>query len=298
MSPLAHGVSHPPAVGVADEAILRAVARYHYLTAEQVRRLFYAKGVITYVRARLKRLAEGGHLQRVPLRRTGPAGGAPYAYRLGPRGRAYLEALGIEVLARYRPSEQPLDYFLEHTLCVNDALMAFELVARSHAQVELVGMRHERVLKRQPVTVELPDGGRQTLIPDGWVALHVADGDGRYQACFALELDRGHVEQKRWRRKVAALVAWWTTGAYTAAFQAHSLTIAVVATPGEGRRIELLRWTAAELSELEQQDQADLFRVTGVAADQVSPAAFVLAPSWYRPFDPAPRPLLEVDGAG
>lgn len=305
-SPVAHGVRHPSVVGQPEEAILRALARYHYLTAEQFTRLLYGTKVIKYVRERLKHMAEADLVQRIVMRRSGRAGGAAYAYRLGSKGRTYLQALGLEVTARYRPSEQPLDPFLEHTLAVNDVLIAIELLTRSHPAVELGTMLHERVLKQQPVTIKQSGGRAQAVIPDGWVALHISNAEGVFEECFALELDRGHYEQRRWRRKVAALLDW-THGTYQEAFGTSALTIMVAAAPapmplgarpaellGERRRAELLRWTEAELADCGKTDAADLFRFTGVAADQVSPADFLLAPVWHRPFDQEVRPLLDL----
>jgi len=140
-------------------------------------------------------------------------------------------------------------------------------------------MLHERDLKRQPLIVEDEKPKRISVIPDGFLDLRL---HGQRQACVALELDRGTVEQAKWRQKVHGLIAT-AKGSYQQRFNTTSLTVAVIATPGDKRMWELLRWTEAELKQ-SSEDQADMFRFTSLLPTMVSPRQLFFSPVWRRPF--------------
>lgn len=270
--------------------MLVALGRYYYLTAGQLTRLLYAPSSQTYAQARLKRLADHGVLQRIFLPRPTRTGSAPLVYTLARKGLHALAEWGSAHERRYRPAEvREASYlYLAHTLALNDILIALELLCRRDPRVELAALCHERDLKCQPVRVGLPGGVTRGVIPDAWVDLRLL---GRYQECYAIELDRGTTEQRAWRRKVAALIAY-ASGPYQERFGTASLTIAVVATPGRGRRDQLIRWTEAELRSQGQENQANLFRFTGVPIVESDPTDIFAGAVWHRPFDPYPTPLL------
>ena len=281
MATSAHRRSHVPVPGPADELLLLALSRYFYLTVSQVTRLLYAPTSHTYAQARLKRLADGGCLQRHFLPRPTRTGSAPLVYSLARRGLNALREWGHHVERRHRPAEvRQLAYLhLAHTLALNDVLIALELLCRSTPDLLMAEVRHERDLKLEPVMVTLPDGTQRGVIPDGWVDLRIA---GRYQECYAFELDRGTTAAKAWRRKVAALVAY-ADGPYQQAFGTRSLTVAVVATPGEGRSAQLRRWTEAELRSMGREDAAGLFRFCGASLAGRHPAQFFSSEAWQAP---------------
>jgi hypothetical protein len=288
-------VPHPTRValvGPADLPILDALGRYYYLTAAQITRLLYAPGSQTYAQARLKRLTDRCALQCVFLPRPTRTGSAPLVYTLARAGLTMLSEWGRPVNRRYRPAEvRETSYlYLTHTLALNDVLIALALLSRRDARVVIAGLRHERELKLAPVRVTLRDGASAGVIPDAWVDLRL---DRRFQECYAIELDRGTTEQKAWRRKVAALVAY-ADGPYQQAFGVASLTIAVVATAGDERRDELARWTASELRVLGCSDAARLFLFTGVAVAQTDPDVVFRAAVWRTPFDDRLEPLLDL----
>jgi len=291
MSHPVHSITARPILGPADLQLLLAFGRYFYLTATQLTRLFYAPTSHTYAQARLKRLADGGYLQRIFLPRPSRTGSAPLVYTLARRGLQALDAWGRPVARRYRPAEvRETSYLhLAHTLALNDLLIALECFCRRESRVTIAGWRHERELKLQPVGVQLSDGTRAGVIPDAWLDLRLA---GRYQECYVVELDRGTTEQKAWRRKLAALVAY-SDGPYQAAFGTPSLTI-VVATPDERRCQQLLRWTEAELRAIQREDAANLVRLTGAQPGGEDPTDIFEAASWWTPFRAAPGPLLDL----
>jgi hypothetical protein len=245
---------------------------------------------MTYVQTKLKALSELGLLQRIWLPRPAPHGSAPSVFTLGRKGLNHLGSQGFDVARRYRPSEQNARsyLFLAHTLAVNDVLIGAELLGRQAPGVQLARMLHERDLKRAPLQVQDNDGRTIAVVPDGWLDFRI---NGSFQACLALELDRGTEEQKAWRRKVRGLVAF-ANGPYQEAFQTRSLTIAVVATSGDHRLLQLIRWTESELALWKEETLGDLFVFTGVAPES-TPADLFTARRWYQPFGEQPVALLD-----
>ena len=154
-------------------------------------------------------------------------------------------------------------------------------------------MLHERDLKRTPVRVADDDGRAIVVIPDAWLDLRVR---GSYQVCLALELDRGTEEQKVWRRKVRGLLAY-ANGPYQEAFQTRSLTVAVVATSGEKRLLQLIRWTERELTDTRKESLSDLFVFTSLRLESVDVSNLFFAKRWYQPFVERPIALLETADA-
>ncbi len=278
----------------AKGAILTALHRYFSLTARQVTRLLYAAGSLTRVQMLLKELADDGQCQRLFLPRPTPHGRVPAVYTLGRLGRTYLAALGMDGPTRLRPSaEREHKYlFLDHTLAVNDWLIAMELLSRRAPRITIRTMLHERTLRKMPIAVADADGRRAAVIPDGWLDLRVTLPEGTDRYCVALEVDRGTAEQKAFRRKIAHWIAAGD-GPYRDVFGTDLLAVAIVATPGEGRADELLRWIAAELAGLRREDAAELFLVTAVDAASVDPATLYCGPVWRQCDRETPVPLIE-----
>jgi hypothetical protein len=184
-----------PNIGPAHDAILHALHRYWFLTADQVCRLLYAPGSIKYVRELLKDLTDWGYTQRIGLPRSTPVGSVPRVYTLARKALNRLRAEGLPVAGRYRPSEaQRSQLFLAHSLAVADWTIAVELFAGSSPDVELHELRSQHFLKRDPVYVDDYDGRRVGVVPDAWVDLRI---DGVTQQCFAVEVDRGTIEQRQ-----------------------------------------------------------------------------------------------------
>jgi len=272
--------------------ILTALATYHYLTAEQVRRLHFGAGVITYVRSRLKRLCDAKLLIRLEQPHYARTGSAPNVFRLAARGYRFLEKLHVPTTRL--PDEKPHSYlYWRHTLALNDALISAELLTRSHPELTIHRLVHERDLKRSPVVVHLPNGKTRGVIPDAYLALHEAEVDGPgYWTNLVWELDMGTREQRDWREKVQALLAYGQ-GPYQEVLQAQSLTIAVLTPQGAKRAQELCRWTEAELTQLQAQAYGVWFCFAGLDPAQVPPEELYLAPVWAQPFQQARVPLIE-----
>ncbi len=277
-----------------DEQVLKSLHRFHYLSSRQLCRLAYSRGSLTYAQSKLKNLTDAGYCQRIWLPKRAQYGSAPSVYTLARRGINYLRAIGLDVSGRFHPSEKrSLSYlFLDHMLELNDVLISAELLSRAMPQYRLADLRHDQDLKRAPVTVKTKAGGQAAVIPDAWLDLRL---QGSFRVCLAIELDRGTEEQKRWRQKVANLVAF-ADGPYQEAFGTTSLTFAVITTAGDKRLLDLLRWTEAELESMGEASQGDLFLFTSLSPAAAESIEIFLAHCWLQPFCQEPVALLETPG--
>jgi hypothetical protein len=280
-----------------DERLLRALLHDHFLTPEQVTRLLFAHGAKTYVYAKLNRLAQGGHVQAIPMLRPQRRGSSRLLYALARSGLAHLRELGVAIPPQFRFHEPKRHSYLyyDHEVALADVLVAAELLPRAAPQLGLEALVHDRELARQPVLVPAAGGIRQTLVPDGYLAVRVAWPDGRATRFpVALEIDRGTVDRQAWQARTRAYLAGYGEGhgPLLDAFGVTSLTVAVVA-PDAARRDQLAGWIAAVLREEGRIDLAALFLLTSADPARVSPEDFFLGPVWSDPLGGAAMPLVE-----
>ncbi len=290
--------AHTLILAAREDAILYAVYRYHFLTAAMVMHLLYSRGSLAYVRVLLKRLTQAGYLQRLRLPNV-TVGNTPWVYTLARRGITYLAAAGYTDFARFRPSEQQEHsyLFLSHTLAVNDVLIAAARLPRTAPDVVLADFQHERALRQTPVMVTTAQGERIGIVPDGWLDFHLG---GVARMCVLLELDRGTIEQRAFKRKLRGLVAY-AAGPYQTVFGTTSLTVAIATTAGEQRAARLRVWCEQVLRELHEEQNADLFLITSLppatgttTGGELDPTHLFLAPVWSQPLRQTAVPLLEL----
>src|SRR6266496_2443674 len=87
---------HNIKIGQPKHQIIQAVARFQYLTAKQVTRLFYSPGSLTRVQEHLMELFQAGYLNRVYLPHLTRFRGSPLAfYHLDAKGYTYLKKQGF-----------------------------------------------------------------------------------------------------------------------------------------------------------------------------------------------------------
>ncbi len=236
----------PPPMQLTDRdlRVLRLVADFRYMTREQVERLEFSPSTASYCKRRLSLLYHNRYLERrfLPLRAA--FGSARAYYTLDRRGANVVrEAFALTASeVDWRPRDgrrEPL--YMEHTLRINDARCLFLLAARAtgHA-LEWID---ERELKRRARTHRVPDplktGTLITIIPDGYFLL-----DGRVG--FALELDRGTVEEVPFKRKVRGYGEWKLSGRYAKAMGTQSLRVLFLISDArrDPRRLDRIReWT-------------------------------------------------------
>jgi hypothetical protein len=82
-------------------------------------------------------------------------------------------------------------------------------------------------------------------------------------------------------------------GPYQRIFHTTSLLVAVVATPGTRRAIQLLIWTQEELDRLQATErERELFMFTPLPPDS-TPDELFFGDCWRLPFDSRPTSLLQ-----
>jgi hypothetical protein len=291
MSLPARKPTQTPTATPADLPILRALNTYKYLAADQIRRLYYGEGVITYVRSRLKRLADGKYITRLEQPHFRRVGSEPLIFRLANRGYRLLEDLGTP--APRLPDERPASFlFYQHTLALNNALIAAELLTRCRPEFSITRLEHERELHHSPARVQLADGREVSVVPDAFLQIHEVGHEGPgYVTNIVFEMDLGTREKRSWAQKIEALQAF-IEGPYTTQLTDDSLTIAVLTPLGQARALELLKWTEAELSRLNRGAYGRLYCIAGVDPTAVTPETLYLSAKWHQPFRSDPVPLV------
>ncbi len=274
----------PCTLSAVDEKLLLAVHRFHYLTlAQLIRYLGYSdrsKGSSNWLGGFLKTLVAGKFLAAQNLPRVASYGRNPLIYSLAAKGVQHLEALGQSVQTKLTPAEQERSFlFLEHTLRLNDVLIAVCLVEKQMAGITLADMKHERVLKHHPTKVQV-DGKNVAIIPDAWLDFRLTPPFSRAneQVAICLELDRATEDVWKVRAKIRNYVAF-AQGAYQQVFGTSALTIAFVIASGGDRRVQQMKtWTGEELRKLNALSFADLFLFTPLDSGAVDGTALFTAP--------------------
>src|SRR6266487_5697268 len=152
------------------EDILCAVVKYRGLTAEQVVKLFFKSGSLTYVRVILKELVGHKYLRRILFPHVKP-GSSAYIYSLGTRGVIFLSDRDLYVPG-YKPVSSKNYNILAHLLMVNEFAIAAELLPRLTADVSLENFLYEWQLKQRPVSANIESATIESC-PDLFLDFHV-----------------------------------------------------------------------------------------------------------------------------
>ncbi len=273
----------PSTLSAVDEKLLLAVHRFHYLTLGQLVRLLgyseRSKGSSNWLGGFLKTLVAGNYLAAQNLPRVASYGRNPLIYSLSTKGVHHIEAMGFSVQTKLTPAEQERSFlFLEHTLRLNDVLIAACLLEKQIAGITLAELRHERVLKHHPTKVQV-EGKTVAVIPDAWLDFRLSSpfSKANEQVAICLELDRATEDVWKFRAKIRNYVAF-AGGAYQAAFGTSALTIAFVTSGGDRRVQQMKTWTREELRTLNALSFADLFLFTALDEGVVDGPTLFTAP--------------------
>ena len=284
--------AQPYPINRTKDKLLRAIARYEYLSARQLTRLLYGNSE-TMVERNLSQLLADRYLQFVPykdIRDDRPGGRPRRIYRLAQLGYDYVRSLGITPAGRFRAGDRGRQKALplEHIQQANDLIILAHRFCKQHPTFRVERFETDAELKRHPVYFE-GAGYRVGVAPDAWTLL--SDGEDEYG--IAWELDRATENRTVFREKVRMLV-YYSQGGYAAEFETESLTIAFVATEGGGARLDSMRsWIEAELTELGAQAVASTFLLSAFNPEEVDPGETFHSPIWSQPFANQPVPLVE-----
>src|SRR3954454_5695978 len=132
----------PYVIKEADQKLLLALGRFHYLTTAQVNRLLYPNNSDDnrYVQRLLKRLVDAGYVLRLRALPPPLIGRAAHVFTLAGDGRKYLQALGVSVEQYFRQSEERRTTenspFMLHRLATIDVMIAVDVLCREHPRVD------------------------------------------------------------------------------------------------------------------------------------------------------------------
>ena len=271
-----------------NPALSIGLYQLHIATADQLTRLHYSPNSLKWVKARLKVLVDHDYLQAdcIPTKFFR----SPYYYTLGQRGMQYLGAAGLDVSDAFRASKEVNKHalFIEHTLELNDVLIAAALINRTFPRCHLDSFIHERVLKRRPFKTK-----HFTIIPDAFLDFRLSLPDGRQRRMpLLLEHDRGSEEQHYFKRRIRAYIVLLKAEAYKGLFSAKAITIAFTTFVGTRRLEHMREWTRQELALTNEPASVCNTFLFANFNRPLESRHLLLEPQWYTPTSDQAIPLL------
>lgn len=247
-----------------DMAIVAAVARFRFLSSEQIARL--VGGSHQQILRRLRLLFDHGYLdrpeaQKVQLAYVIDSGNRPVVYGLARNGARLLAEVGAPFADRLdwtTKNKRATPLFLAHTLETAEAMIAFELACALQDDARLID--HHALLPllpeatrgaREPfqcrVSINVP-GERSpvtiSIVPDRLFSIAFTDAT-RFN--FALELDRGTMDinarrltgKSSIRRKILGYHRSWLDRRHTEVWGFRSFRVLFI-TPSDARLNNML----------------------------------------------------------
>jgi hypothetical protein len=273
--------------------ILRSLAAFDYLTAEQVTRLSYSAASLTYVKALLKSLVDA----QLVLSVGGRDVNLPLIYTLSGTGRQYASLLGATKGKRFRQAEETEKghnpYFLKHTIAVTDVLVAARLLSETVPAIQLARLYTEWELKRK---IYVPLAGKSVCLePDAGVLFRITetwhDEQQTWEDFFHIEVYRTHLREERFKQKIHTYAAYATSPRHSALFHTPALAVAIFC--ADDQLAETLKqWTEEVLQEGQQRELGERFFFSSVNPATASPEELFLSPGWEQAFGSAKTPLL------
>jgi hypothetical protein len=257
-------------------------------TAAQLCRLHYRPGCLTTVKARLKTLSDHGYVQAdaIPTKFSR----SPYYYAVGQKGMRYLEDAGCDTGETFRASRKTNRHslFIEHTLELNDVLIAAALLQHTDTRYSLAGFIHERVLKRRQYKASWKNGNASqsfTIIPDAFLDFRLNLADGRQRRMpILLEHDRGTEGQHHFKRRIRAYIVLLRSGEYQQLFGVKALTIAFTTFVGAQRLAHMREWTRQELTATSEPKPLGVTFCFAYLVQPLEAAHVWVSPQWYTPY--------------
>jgi hypothetical protein len=133
------------------KAALRALAKYHYLTINQLQALL---GLPAYQHAKnaLFSLWKGGFLERLILTKAARVLSYIYVYVLNRHGADQLCSSGRHRVFHLRPGDKRSTVFLEHTILINDFRICLERLEGQVKDFQLESWKQDRQDVRIKIT--------------------------------------------------------------------------------------------------------------------------------------------------
>jgi hypothetical protein len=200
-----------------DLAIIRDAWRYHFLTTNQLRELWWPGKSIQAARRRLVKLFRAGYVER--FRPYSPRGSYEWTYFLSARGHHLLRQLGVvDPASRFKP-RNVFDYGRAiHDIQLNAWVLAYRRLLGTallewHGEHQLTPPRTARQAQlrlNDDWSVEgLRDPQPRPVVPDA--ALEIVNDGADSPRLFLIEYDRTSRIDKNYDkfRRYDAFLAWW-----------------------------------------------------------------------------------------
>ena len=287
-----HNRKKPFVLSLRQSDYLQAVFSHRALTVEQLTRLLYKPGSLTFVRSNAKALTQEKYLSRMHFP-TVSTGASPFVYSLGVRGVRFLSECEEDV-SGYRPLHAENYYILKHLQNVNDFAISARILSRLTPDVTLTSWLHDWQLQHEPVTATI-NNTQVTSIPDLWLDFTVRAGSQKKPCSMPVwvEIDMGSAWGKRLKDKVTHIILLVTERAHETRFTVQNITVAF-ATPGTIKRRDLIRsHIKTVLEELGKLAFTDVFLCASLP-QEIDPKQLFLSPLWFTPTSDRPLSLLDL----
>jgi hypothetical protein len=275
------------------EILTGALLPFHFVTTQQVTRLLRPTeklGNYTVISTRLKYLVDNKYLHSHHLPTA--EGQRPYGFHLAWKGRRYLEDEGYHVSIYWEEAQIKARSpgWKMHLLELNDFLITAALLPTVDPALSIFSLRHDLLLKREPLRFEERRGEHIVLQPDAIVEIHQQGRDKRLRRYILwVELDRGHNDNLKWANHITRINAYVSQGFAERDFGTSNITVLFPTTAGE-RRVERMRELTrgifgAGVDPNRRRNQ--MFRFASVPPfmqKQPSPLALFCQPFWYTAF--------------
>lgn len=202
-----------------DVALVRDVRRYKFLTAPQLRELWWPDSSVQAADRRLLKLFRAGYLDRFrPISRRGSF---PWTYQLGLEGHRLLQRAGSIGLRERFVRREVYDYgHVLHELQLNAWVLAYRRAAgdlflswegETHIEPPREARAPQGVLRVDDYwsAERLRDPRARLIRPDAIVEVARPDGDG--SRVFFIEYDRTRRVDKNYEkfRRYDTFLCWW-----------------------------------------------------------------------------------------
>jgi hypothetical protein len=270
-----------------DEAILRTIWKYRYVTALDITKLLFSDGSHIYNRDNLTSLAggedlkENAYLCRFSLPST-KIGNHERIFTLGVKGRNFLARdIGLPVNWYFRPYK--LKHLSYSTVLHNLILTRFLVVAQITEGVKANEIQLCYELAKAPGHVQL-EKAKVTVIPDAWIDFEIK----KKRFPVLLEIDRGMEYSRKFKQHVRSRIAFIESGQYKNVFGRQAVRVAYITTGEtpeyrETRRKAMTTWTREVLAEKQMESWSSLFYFGSLVFDEIYETGFFTDALWFRP---------------
>lgn len=230
----------------ADAEICRSVYEYGILSQDQIHRLSGVKHRNTTNR-RLRRLYDHGYLWRQFLPVV-EFGANPILYILDREGEDLLRRHHDIQDFSNQPGRDLSATFLNHTLAISEFRISLSTACQALGWKISHWVGESQIKQGGYDKVKLPHLKQPIAVaPDSYFVISIP---GKGVSHFFLELDRGTMATKRFRRKIEAYVAYYKTGSFSKRYNARGFRVLTVVDTKTSSHTQTLAETASRVPQI------------------------------------------------